>query len=283
MNMKREASKYFIEQFICDEDSNPSKWTSDDWNRLTKGNTIIGYLFLVKEGVKFGPPTRLLNLYLIRPKFVKNLADDPIPYTELALGWEKFMANLFDESKSTSQSMVFANPPIGYWLDTKDNWCKKQATNIVDRYNWSFDEALSEVYYVVAKCFQKKHVYMGNLGYVSRAINNSVLMDHRYNRNRLHQGNPNVVSGDQQAYKDESDDDALCTIWDTLGKDDPWFAEQDYKQFEADVRKLMRDSFSDREIDQIFTQKSGYLPMNLYRRLLKWRKKHDIKELRKLI
>lgn len=29
--MKREASKYFIEQFICDEDSNPSKWTHEDW------------------------------------------------------------------------------------------------------------------------------------------------------------------------------------------------------------------------------------------------------------
>ena len=57
MKRKREASKYVIEQFICDEDSNPSKWTSDGWNRLTKGNTIMGYLLLVKEGVKFGPPT----------------------------------------------------------------------------------------------------------------------------------------------------------------------------------------------------------------------------------
>lgn len=284
MNMKREASKYFIEQFIVDEDNNPTKWTSDDWNRLTKGNTIIGYLFLVKEGVKFGPATRLLNLYLIRPAFVKNPIDDAVPYAELGAAWDKFMENLFDEKKTKSQSMVFSNPPIAYWLDTKENWCKKQADAIVQKYNWSFDEALSEVYYIVAKCFQKKHVYMGNLGYVTRAIYNSVLMNYRYNRNRLHNGNPNVISGDQPAYEDSGNgDNALCTVWDTIGEDDPWFAEQDYKQFEADLRKIMRQSFSDREIDQIFMQRAGYLPMGLYRRLLKWRKAHPIEELRKLI
>lgn len=278
---EREASKYFIEQFIVDDTNNPSTWTEEEFKERTKDNLVIGYLFLVKEGVKFGPATRLLNLYLIKPKYYQSEPEKIVVLSDLAKAWDTWMDHMF---KGDEKFMCFQNPPIKEWLNTKENWCMKQADRIVQQWGWTFDDALSQVYWAVMKCYKKGHVYMGNLGYIITAINNSIGMDHRYNKNRLHGGNPLVVSGDQQAYQeDDSNDNACCSVWDTIGKDDPYYAEQDYKQFEADLRALMRADFSDREIDQIFTQRSGYLPMGLYRRLLKWRKKHSIKELRALI
>lgn len=279
--MKREASKYFIEQLIISEDNTPDKWTMNEFNLFTKKNACIGFLFSVKKGVKFGPDVKVLNLYLINPEYIVDANNDPIELSFIVAQWFKFLDNL--SNNDVKHKMVFRNPPIKYWLDTKENWCKKQADYVTKKYGWRFDDALSEVYYTVMDLFQKGHVYMGNLGYISNSVANNVKMNHRYNKNRLNGSNPLVISGDQTYEEYCGKESNLCSLWDQIGKEDDHVIQDRYEQFEKDLRALMLQDFSNREIDQIFTQTAGYLPMNLYRRLLKWRKQHPINELRSLI
>lgn len=256
--MRRNINKYYIEEFALSNTNNPLTWTEESLLDTLKGAKIIGYIFIVKENLSYR-----LNLYLIR-----SGAYDSIPLSELQIAWSQL---------SKSKRMVFKNPPLDEWIKTKDNWCKQEANKIVKKFHWEFNEALSQIYWVIVRLYQKKTVYMGNLGYLQTAIMNSIRSHHRFMRNKLVLGHENVVSGDQWV-KSSANDDTFVTVFDTIGIDDPHFAEQDYLDFEREVRELMREAFSDRELDQIFTQRSGYLPMNLYKRLLKWRAKHNIKE-----
>lgn len=262
----RNSNKYYIEEFTLSNTNNPLTWTEESLLDALKGAKIIGYIFIVKENSSYR-----LNLYLIH-----SGAYDSVSLSELQIAWTQFINKLITE-KSKNKRIVFKNPPLDEWIKTKENWCKQEAYKITKKFNWEFDEALSQVYWVIVKLYQKKTVYMGNLGYLQTAIMNSILRHHRFMRNRLVLGHENVVSGDQWV-KLSADDDTLVTVFDTIGVEDPYFAEQEYLDFEQEVRELMRDKFSDRELDQIFTQRSGYLPMNLYIRLLKWRAKHNIKE-----
>lgn len=258
----RNSNKYYIEEFSLDNTNNPLTWTEGSLLNALKGAKIIGYIFIVKEASSYK-----LNLYLIR-----SGAYDSIPLSELQIAWTQFITE-----KSKSKRMVFKNPPLDEWIKTKDNWCKQEANKIMKQFHWEFNEALSQVYWVIVRLYRKKTVYMGNLGYLQTAIMNSIRQHHRFMRNKLVLGHENVVSGDQWV-KSSANDDTIVTVFDTIGIDEPYFAEQDYADFEQEVRGLMREAFSDRELDQIFTQRSGYLPMNLYKRLLKWRAKHNIKE-----
>lgn len=264
--MRRNINKYYIEEFALSNTNNPLTWTEESLLNALKGAKIIGYIFIVKEASSYK-----LNLYLIR-----SGAYDSIPLSELQIAWSQFIDNLIHE-KSKNKRMVFKNPPLDEWIKTKDNWCKQEANKIMKKFHWEFNEALSQVYWVIVRLYQKKTVYMGNLGYLQTAIMNSILTHHRFMRNKLVLGHENVVSGDQRIDL-STNDDGFVTVFDTIGIEDSYFAEQDYLDFEQEVRELMRDKFSDRELDQIFTQRSGYLPMNLYKRLLKWRAKHNIKE-----
>lgn len=276
----KEPSKYYIEQIILTNEYNPGTWIEDKNNipealfqSICKHDKLIGFLFSVKESVKFGVPTRVLNLYLIKP----NYYDGPtVSLQELYDAWVDFSSRVIHETHH-SKMIVFKNPPIEQWIDTKENWCKKLATKIAEQFNWTFAEALSEVYYTVMKCYNKGHVYMGNLGYLQTAAYNNVRMTIRYNKNRLNQDSGRCESLEQVI--GESDDGEAITLLDCLGVEDEQFKNLDREQFEKQCKDLLLKSFSEREIDQILKQKAGYLPMNLYRRLNTWRKQHSPSEL----
>lgn len=273
----KELSKFYIEQIILDNDNNPGSWIEADFSEalfqsICKHDKLIGFLFSTKQSVKFSVPTRVLNLYLIKPSYYDG---EGITLKELSDAWYEFMDKMFHETHH-SKMIVFKNPPIEQWIDTKENWCKKLAAKVAEQFNWSFDEALSEVYYTVMKCYSKGHVYMGNLGYIQTAVYNNVRMCLRFNRNRLNQDSGRCESLDQVIT--ESDDGEQITLADCIGIEDEAFKKIEYEQFEKDVKDKLSETFSTREIDQILKQKAGYLPMNLYRRLINWRKQHSPEE-----
>lgn len=268
----KELSKYYIEQIILTNEWNPSTWGMV-FDSICRHDKLIGFLFSIKESVKFGLPTKVLNLYLIKPIYY----DGPtISLEELSQAWTEFSNKVMHETHH-SKMIVFKNPPIEQWIDTKENWCKKLASKIAEQFNWTFDEALSEVYYTVMKCYKKEHVYIGNLGYIQTSVYNNVRMSIRFNKNRLNQDSKRCESLDQTIA--ESDNGEVVTIGDCIGVDDQAYKDMDVKVFEQECKDLLKKSFSEREIEQILEQKAGYLPMNVYRRLTRWRKQHSPTEL----
>lgn len=273
MIKSREANKFFIKQFvISEEDENPETWSKEFYEGLTKDNAIIGYLYKVTKPTALIAAGKVLNLYLIKREYYDEAE---VSRQELVDAWFTFLVKC--ETSKGHDINVFKNPPAKQWLETKENWCKKLASKIAEQYHWSYDDALSEVYYIVLKCYNKGRVYMGNLGYIQTACTNSVLMSLRYNRNRLNGMNPKVQSFEVPVGEDK--DGAVITLGETLGVEDPFYAEHDAAEFREELMQVLRKSFSDREIEQIINQpQKGYLPMQLYRRLLKWRKEHSVKE-----
>ena len=269
----KELSKFYIEQIILEDNNNPGNWTEPQFQNICRHDKLIGFLFSVKNGVKFGEPIKVLNLYLIKPLYYKK---EDISLDCLKIAWLEFVAKMATE-KQHGKMIVFKNPPIEQWMDTKENWCKKLAAKVSEQFSWSFDEALSEVYYTVMKCYSKGHVYMGNLGYIQTSVYNNVRMCIRFNKNRLNQQSGKCASLDQTIT--EIDDSETITLADCIGEDDKSFAEFEFDEFKKDCEDLMSRDFSKREIEQILTQKAGYLPLNLYRRLVNWRYKHSPAEL----
>lgn len=270
----KEISKYYIKQLILSDDNNPDNWNESDFNIICEYDNCIGYLFSVKEGVKFAPPARILNLYLIKQEYFPNKL---VTIEEIKEKYDLFVYKCNTEIHH-SRLNVFRNPPIEQWIDTKENWCKKLAGKISKQFKWTFEEALSEVYLTIMKCYYKPHVYMGNLGYIQKSVYNNVLLQLRYNRIRVNQDSKLCLSLDAEY---ENDDGDTVTLKELLGKDEEGYKEIEYQDFEKDVKELLLNSFSEREIEQIFNVRAGYLPMNLYRRLIKWRGKHKPSELYK--
>ena len=53
-----------------------------------------------------------------------------------------------------------------------------------------------------------------------------------------------------------------------------------YKEILEKAKELLSKTFSPREIDQILTQPQvKYLPLGLYRKLMRWRNAHNVGEL----
>ena len=272
----KEASKFYIEQLLLDNENNPTNWTDDYYNRvICHGDKCIGYLFSTKEGIRFAPDSRVLNIYLIKPQYYKQAG---IYRQELSDQWNIFVSKCISEEHHSKRN-VFRNPPVEQWIDTKENWCKKLAAKISEQFDWTFSEALSEVYFTVMRCYRKGHVYMGNLGYIQTAVYNSVRMSFRDNRNKLNQDSGRAESLETPI--GESDDGEQITLGDCVGVEDPLFAEMEYKEFEKELKDVLLLDFSERELEQILNQKSGYLPMNLYRRLIRWRGQHSPEEFTK--
>lgn len=272
----QEVSKYYIKQLLLNEDFNPETWTEEEYNNIICHNDkCIGYLFSTKEGVKFADASKVLNIYLIKPKYFTN---DGITKDELSRQWRDFLIRCDTETHHSKRN-IFKNPPIEQWIDTKENWCKKLASKVSTQFGWTFDEALSEVYLTVMKCYSKGHVYMGNLGYIQTSVYNDVRMAIRFNKNRLNQDSGLVDSLDQTVI--ESDNDDSISLIECVGQEDEALKEVEYADFEKEVKDVLGKAFSPREIDQILSQRAGYLPMNLYRRLIKWRNQHNPSEFMK--
>lgn len=277
----KEPNKYYIEQIILTNENNPGTWSECDipeamFQSICRHDKLIGFLFSVKESVKFGMPTQVLNLYLIRPNYY---TEEPISLKELNEAWKLFSDKVAQENHH-SNMIVFKNPPIQNWMDTKENWCKKLAKKVADKFNWTFSEALSEVYYTVTKCYNKGHVYMGNLGYIQTSVYNNVKMTLRFNKNRINQDSKRCNSLDQVIC--ESEDGEHLTLGDCIGNEDESIEQLNYEALEKECMELLSEYFSEREIDQILKQKAGYLPMGLYRRLISFRQKHSPEDLTSL-
>lgn len=270
----RDAHKYFIESLIIDlHTNNPVLWSVEDWNKVTKGHAVIGYLFTTKQN-KVGSYNKVLNLYLINRKFYRK-SEVELPLLRLAFYAFENKCTLYPEPKQYAKRMVFMNPPIEEWLATKDNWIAKLANELTESWQITYDEALSSIYFIVTEFYHRGDVYMGNLSYIYKGVVNKLRMKARHDKNRLY--GDNVISGDSPRYIDK--DGNVETWFDTIGQDDPQHAERDFLEFKEALKQYMLKDFSVREIDQIFRcEKISYLPQNLYKRLFNWRKKHPMKE-----
>ena len=269
-NVKRSLNKYYIKQYIIN-DISFQEWSQTNLSEILDKNKIIGYLFTTLEP-KLNEAGKILNLFLIR----KEYYDKPsIAIEVLAKDWELF---LFKSSNSNKNyTSVFRNPPIDQWLDTKNNWCKKIAGELSKTFQMSFTEALSDVYLGIMQCYNKSNVYMGNLNYIRKTIYSIVLMRLRSNKSRLNLDNIMVCSLNTLIGTDK-DGNELTLIDIIPAEEDISEDSVDYQFTLAKIKQLLSDSFSPREIDQLITQRTVYLPVNLYRRLLTWRNKHSVEE-----
>ena len=266
------AHKSYIKQFIINEIS-PEEWIDKYYSDLTENDAIIGYLFSVKEGTAINSEAKVLNLYLINRNYYNG---QEVTKYNLLHSWGLFLIKITTEANHKNKN-VFLNPPIQQWLDSKDNWCKKVASQLSRQYNWTFEEMLSEVYYAIMYCYSKGTVYMGNLGYIRTAINNSVLMTIRHNKNRINQDSGLAVSLDTIVTTD-SDDESL-TLMDMIDNNEVIDADIEYNELKTKITNALKDHFSDREIYQLLNIKPIFLPMNLYRRLLEFRHTHKLEDI----
>ena len=272
MIKSRELQKFYIKQFILNDNS-LQEWIEANWNHIITDNAIIGYLFRVKQGVNFNQPAYVLNLYLIKRE---HYLGNEVTQSMFASAWKLFFNNIND--KELHNKSVFLNPPIENWLDTKNNWCKKLAGKIATKFDWTFDEALSEVYLSIMKCYRRGDIYMGSLNYIERSVITSVLMAIRYNKNRVNLDSGLACSLNTSLGLDNNGVD--ITLADVI-KEPESLSEDDieYKSCLAAAKRILRPTFSEREIEQILTQKPGFLPRPTYSKLLRWREHHKIGEI----
>lgn len=273
MIKSKEKRKFYIEQFILNNIDNFQDWSNDILKDILKDNAILGYLFSTRESTLMCAEPKVLNLYLINRKYYQGTE---ITLKSLFQAWELFLYKCNTETVYKNK-IVFVNPPIKEFIDTKDNWCKKLATKLSVTYHKSFEEALSDVYYGIMKCYTKDNIYIGNLSYIEKTINSILLMEIRSNKNKINQDSGLAISLNQ-TITESSDGEELALI-DMLIGEDYAKLEQDYDSLKAKAIKLLSKSFSNREIDQILNTKQSLLPRSLYRKLWNWRKQHTEAEI----
>lgn len=266
----RKPNQYYIKQFVCNDNNNPALWTDESLSELVNKDSIIGYLFINKGEIVFGKEVITLNLYLMNPEYYN---DEPVLLKDLRDAWNRIT------EQSEPLNIVFKNPPIQQWLDTKKEWCSKLATSLVKKYGLEYDEAMSEIYFTLLKAYRKMTVYVGNLNYISTAVNNNIKLIHRDEQRKLTLNNPNVYSGEMIIRGVRKNDDTMVTLFDMIPYEDSGYSECETKEFESLIDNLLSEEFSEREIEQIKKLPLSLLPASIYRRLLRWRKKHSIKEI----
>ena len=251
-------NKYYIKQYVI------NNYSFQDWkNNFESENNnsaIIGYLFYTKSN-KFGVKTSLLNVYLINKK---HYHQEGIKYEVIEQDWKLFFIDY---------ERRWCNPPLEIWLNTKDNWCKKLAGKISNKFNRTYEDALSDVYYAIIRCYNKKTVYMGSLDYISKSVTTDILMSLR--KSRFYKGE---ISSNEVLGKDKEGNE--LTIEDTLAdeNDDCGQNNLEYQDIYKRCVILLKKNFSDREIEQILTHPFKLLDRNVYQRLLKFRMRHNSEE-----
>lgn len=262
--MIQDDTKIRLMQFVISLENNPIVWTEDTFKDKLSNGEVVGYLLRRLTG-KFNTSSFLLTLYVIKPEYIET-ANAFISLNTLRNVFIDWLEGLVD----TPDHIVFCNPPIKEWLDTKENWVKKIAGALASKYRMPYDECLSALFYVIMVCYNKKTVYMGNLNYLEIAANNKIKMDIRDMKNRLHGNHPLVISLDVEL---ADDDNGVTALHDVVGGQcNPCHAEYEYEAFEEAVMDDLEKDFSQREIEQILSR--NQLPIPLYRRLLKWKKTH---------
>lgn len=253
-------------------DNNPATWSKSDFTRYVKDSdiVIVGYFFKNKDitALKLS-----VNLYLINKVRVDESQIITLDrLNEDFLLWLKSLINNPKEFK-------FVNPPLDLWLETKDNWMKKVAGQLSRSYNKSYEECFSSLSLVITELYKRETVYMGSLYYIIISANNQMRNEYRYMVNRWHGGHPDAIHLDA-VFSDfgATNDDGIESLHEVIigVEDDMHKNEKLYDSIDRVMVDLKKE-FSNREIDQIVNQ-SGFLPMSLYRRLLKWRKTHKLED-----
>jgi len=269
-------NKLTIKQYIIN-DTNFQDWASSELSKIFKKHKLVGYIFtkIVKntKTSKTGNilDAKVLNVYLTE----KTYLGDSIEIEQLAKDWELFLLN---ETYNISDP-VFINPPLDLWIATKQEWCCKVAVSLSKQFNRSFRDMLSVVYYTVVSLYAKKRVYMGNLNYVFKNSYLRVLMEIRAEKRRLTQLSGRLVSLQSEITNKGMDENLM--LEDIIPAPEVQDEEDfEYKDLVKRIVNLLKQSFSDREIDQIISKegKQELLPRQLYIKLLKWRQKHSSKE-----
>lgn len=268
-----EAYKLTIKSIDLTIDNNPASWSKTDFRQYVRDRdvVIVGYFFKNK-----GSTTLKLNvnLYLINKVKVKD-DNQIIELNHLKNVFLQWVESLIENPKS----YMFRNPPLDLWLETKDNWMKKVANKLSTSYNKPYDECLSSLCLVITELYQKKTIYLGNLHYIIVSANNQMRLEYRYMLNRLHGGHPDAIHLDA-AFSDfgANDEEGITSLHEVIiGAEDEMHKNEKLHDKITKIMNDLKEDFSEREIDQIVNQ-SGFLPMSLYRRLLKWRKTHKLED-----
>lgn len=219
-------------------------------------DAILGYIFSYKD------KGLTLDLY------ISKLSKEGLSESSIIEDYYKFC-----KETNLKSLRIFKNPDINEWIITKDNWCRSMARLMSKKYGLEFEEALSNIYFTISCLYNKNTVYMGNLKYISKAIESNIQKNYYANRNKLTLDNINVKS--LYTTLNAGDDDKLLTLEDVLGKEDNYYAESDFADTLEEIKASLRLVLSNREIEQILNLNgTGFLPKSTYNRLLEWRKKH---------
>lgn len=254
--------------------SNYSLLDYDDerWLTLVNNKVVVGYLLKNRGSSNLPLPT--LNLYVIKADSLSDLTKI-ISLTTLKSIYQQWVESLIEDPKP----YMFRNPPLEEWLETKQNWVKKITNQLAQSYGMSYDDCRSLIYNSILNCYNKGNIYLGNLHYLTVVVHNAVKLEHRYMLNRLHGGHPDAIHLDATPSDfNAALDDSISSLHEIVGgPTDADREEARLNEIADDMMEDLRKDFSEREIDQIINT-PGFLPMPLYRKLLKWRKTHKLED-----
>lgn len=253
--------KLRLTRIMLSAEDNPKTWVEEDLKSKLNGEVVVGYMLRI-HNENFG-----IVLYSILEKYLSS-KDSIISLQTLQNAFEQWLESLQEDPGS----VVFRNPPIEEWLDSKDNWLKKVSGNLAKTYNRTYDECLSELYYVIMTCYNKQTVYLGSLNYIVTTAHNAIKKEYNYMKNRLTGSHPLAIHLDASPSDfNASLEDSVESFHELIGELDPSFEQLEFEELREAILKDMSSEFSPREIDQILNY-NNFLPDQLYRKLLRWRK-----------
>lgn len=264
-------AKMFIKTVALSLENNPISWGDNDYLDIIERNIVVGYLLSIKES------TMSINLYLLP---VNSFYEGDLTAIELTLNdLKNAFLQWLDLLITAPNSFQFRNPPLDLWLETRLNWINALCVKVHQKFGTDVSEALSTAYMTILRLYNKNNVYIGNLHYLEIAIFTSIKKEYAYMRNRLTGGHPNAIHLDATPgeFTQSLDNDVTsfheiitAPAWDTE-------EEQRYAEIWEKMKADMKKDFSEREIEQI-CKGNAYMSMPLYRRLLEWRKKHNLED-----
>lgn len=259
--------KLKLTQIVLTNEDNPLKWDEESLQDRLNGDVVVGYLLRMRH------ESFIIALYSIKEKYLSN-KEHILSLARLKNAFSQWL----DSMQEDPFSILFKNPPIEQWLESKDNWLKKVSNNLAKTYNKPYDECLSELYYVIMTCYNKDTVYLGSLNYIVTTAHNALKKEYGHMKNKLTGANPMVISLDAHPSSSYESDDTAQTYHDILvGEDNPIHEALDFEETTNAIITDMNETFSAREIDQILNR-PGPLPETLYRKLLKWRKSRSMED-----
>ena len=255
------ATKMKLTKLTITADDNPLTWTPEKWAQTIGSRVAVGYFIT-------GKPSQCITLYLQKTEDVKN-GDDIVSQHHLCLAFMQWI----DMLSTKKNAVMFKNPPFEAWLMTKLEWCRAQARKFSKQFDRDFDECLSNVYMTITNCYNKGTIYMGSLFYLEKAIQNDFRKEYNFWRNRITGETYGIIALDAEVKAGDGDDKLMC-YHELIGACDKCIEDKEFECTKEELCGILKEEFSQREIDQIINCTAGFLPASLYRRLNKWRKEN---------